>query len=212
MPIPEDLASTFIDAFWHSLAWRDTTWLGTPRRQGADRPARLPGDHVAGSGPTGSSRPARGNGGRALFLASICELLGHGQVVSIDPTTTIADRPQHPRITYLRGRPSDEATVEAVRAITRRRAATASSSSARPRARQQTVKEFGSYARFVAVGSYVVVEDTIVNGHPVWPEFGPGPGEAVKQILTTRSDFVPDPTLERYALTFNPGGFLKRVR
>ena len=41
--------------------------------------------------------------------------------------------------------------------------------------------------------------------------FGPGPAEGVKQILTQNGDFVPDPELEKYSLTFNPGGFLKRV-
>jgi cephalosporin hydroxylase len=51
----------------------------------------------------------------------------------------------------------------------------------------------------------------VVNGRPVWPSFGPGPGEAVKQILARHGDFVPDPAMEKYALSFNPGGFLRRV-
>ena len=46
-PIPDELKESFVDAFWHSLAWRDTTWLGTPGREGADRPARVPGDRAA---------------------------------------------------------------------------------------------------------------------------------------------------------------------
>jgi cephalosporin hydroxylase len=52
----------------------------------------------------------------------------------------------------------------------------------------------------------------MVNGHPVWPAFGPGPAEAVKKILSQHGEFVPDPLLEKYSLTFNAGGFLKRVR
>jgi cephalosporin hydroxylase len=57
-----------------------------------------------------------------------------------------------------------------------------------------------------------VITDTIVNGHPVWPAFGPGPAEAVKQALSIHGEFAPDPTMEKYSLTFNPGGFLHRVR
>ena len=30
VPDPDELTTDFIDAFWHSLAWRDTTWLGRP--------------------------------------------------------------------------------------------------------------------------------------------------------------------------------------
>ena len=69
-----------------------------------------------------------------------------------------------------------------------------------------------AYAPLVPVGSYVVVTDTIVNGHPVWPAFGPGPTEAVKQILSSHGEFVSDSRMEKYSLTFNPGGFLHRVR
>ena len=58
---------------------------------------------------------------------------------------------------------------------------------------------------------HVVVEETMLNGRPVQPGFGPGPGEAVAQVLNTRSDFAADPAFERYGLTFNPGGFLRRI-
>ena len=73
--------------------------------------------------------------------------------------------------------------------------------------------EFKAYAPLVPVGSYVIVEYTIVNGHPVWPGFGPGPLEAVQahprrqQRLRGRHR-----RWRSTALTFNPGGFLKRMR
>jgi cephalosporin hydroxylase len=70
---------------------------------------------------------------------------------------------------------------------------------------------FRSYSALVPVGSYLVVEDTILEGNPVWPTFGAGPAVAVQQI-TDAGDFVPDPWFERFGLTFNVGAFLKRVR
>ena len=57
--------------------------------------------------------------------------------------------------------------------------------------RPRMVKEFRAYSPLVPVGSYVVMEETIVGGHPVWPSFGPGPAEAVSLILNTRDDFDP---------------------
>ena len=73
------------------------------------------------------------------------------------------------------------------------------------------IMEFDTYKDFVPVGSYVVIEETIVNGHPVWPSFGPGPYEAAHQVLLHNRDFRADPSREKYVLTFNPGGFLKRI-
>jgi cephalosporin hydroxylase len=150
------------------------------------------------------------DGGRAFFLASICDLVGHGQVLSIDEDTS-DDRPTHPRITYLQGNSISETTLGKVRervGDAPNALVVLGSRGARPR----MIKEFRAYAPLVPVGSYVVMEETIVGGHPVWPSFGQGPAEAVSAILNTSDDFAPDPTMERYGLTFNPSGFLKRLK
>jgi cephalosporin hydroxylase len=131
-------------------------------------------------------------------------------VLSIGPRQT-ADTPVHPRLQYLVGEPHEPDTVESARAAVGGDSCILVVLGSRG-GRQETSKEFEAYAPLVPVGSYVVVTDTIVNGHPVWPAFGPGPAEAVKQILTRHGEFVPDPAMEKYSLTFNPGGFLRRVR
>ena len=117
--------------------------------------------------------------------------------------------PVHPRITYVRGRPQDEAPIAEVRSLVGAGRALVILGSCTDR--HKTSLEFGAYQDLVPVGSYVVITDTVVNGHPVWTGFGPGPAEAVKQILTRYGDFVADPELEKYSLTFNPGGYLRRV-
>jgi cephalosporin hydroxylase len=150
-----------------------------------------------------------GDGGRALFLASVCELVGHGQVVSVDAEAR-DDRPQHARLQYLTGEGYQKKTGERVATIVAGGRAIVVLGALRDRV--LTYREFGRYESLVPVGSYVVVADTIVNGHPVWPGFGPGPAEAVKQILNTNGDFLADPAMEKYSLTFNPSGFLKRVK
>jgi cephalosporin hydroxylase len=68
-----------------------------------------------------------------------------------------------------------------------------------------------SYHRLVAVGCYLIVEDTNVNGHPVLPDFGPGPRKAVERFLGAHPEFVVDPDRERSMLTLNPGGYLRRA-
>jgi cephalosporin hydroxylase len=64
--------------------------------------------------------------------------------------------------------------------------------------------ELKAYHGLVAVGGYLIVEDTNINGHPVLPDFRPG--EAVTRFLVTHSEFVVDPDREHFMLTLNPGG------
>jgi cephalosporin hydroxylase len=58
----------------------------------------------------------------------------------------------------------------------------------------------------------MIVEDTNVNGHPVFPEHGPGPFEAVQDFLRENQDFVVDFSREKMLLTMNPCGFLRKKR
>lgn len=209
-PMADELKTQFVDAFWHTFAWRDTTWLG-------HRVAKAPTDLfvyqelVQRVQPDWIIETGSANGGRALFLASICELLDHGQVISIDPEV-VEKRAEHPRITYLEGSPQSEEISQRVHEMVGESPRALVVLGSQPGTNLRIESEFKVYAPLVPVGSYVIVEYTILNGHPVWPGFGPGPGEAVKRILANNSQFAVDSTMERYALTFNPGGFLKRLR
>ena len=78
--------------------------------------------------------------------------------------------------------------------------------------KQHVLEEMRAYAPMITIGNYLIVEDTNINGHPVLPEFGPGPMEAVEEFLKENHDFVPDPSREKFLVTFNPGGYLRKVR
>lgn len=124
-------------------------------------------------------------GGSSLFLADMCELLDKGRVVSIDVAHPPA-LPKHRRLVYL--------TVSSVDPDTRARLG----AMLRPGERGLVIldplhesghvaEELRLYADLVAVGSYLVVEDTNLGGNPVHtdhpPDFGPGPTEAVRRFL-----------------------------
>jgi cephalosporin hydroxylase len=71
--------------------------------------------------------------------------------------------------------------------------------------------ELRGYGPLVTPGSYLIVEDTNLNGHPAYPQFGPGPMEAVKEFLASSPNFLPDPDCEKFFMTFNPPGYLRRI-
>ena len=201
-PMSAELAAAFTEASWRTLPWENATWLGEAM---STPPTDLLAyrEILAGIRPdfvvvTGSDR------GRVLYLASICDLIDHGTVLSVG-----SEGIDHPRVTMIDGPSDGAATGAAVAAVVGDSSAVVVLGSSADRA--TTFRQFKLYEPLIAVGSYAVVVNKIYNGHPVWPGFGPGPGEGVKQILGEYGSFAIDESMEKYGLTFSPGGFLKRV-
>ena len=78
-------------------------------------------------------------------------------------------------------------------------------------AREHVLAELRLYGELVTPGSYLVVEDTNVHGHPVFRSHGPGPFEAVAEFLREDGRFAADEGREKFYMTFNPHGYLKRL-
>ena len=72
-----------------------------------------------------------------------------------------------------------------------------------------------NYSEFVGVGSYFIVEDGVIDlfrpGDGIG-DFFEGPLAALQEFLGENADFEVDQKRERYLLTYNPRGFLRRVR
>lgn len=149
-------------------------------------------------------------GGSAFFFASVFDLLGHGQVVTID-VETYSNRPAHPRISYLLGSSTSSDTVGRVEDMLRGKSKVLVILDS-DHHKEHVLQEMNIYSRFVSKGSYMVVEDTNVNGHPVSSDFGPGPMEAVGEFIKRNHEFIIDKSREKYLLTFYPNGWLKKIR
>ena len=72
--------------------------------------------------------------------------------------------------------------------------------------------ELHAYSSMVTPGSYLIVEDTHMDGVPTQPDFGPGPLAATQKFLKEggAKDFEQDIAREAMVMTFNPGGWLRR--
>ena len=211
---------TIVDAF-HRLYYdgpegegrvhHRTRWMGVPC-------LKCPTDLMAYQEILFETRPAlvvetgTHEGGSALFLAHMLDLLGRGDVVTIDVLER-PGRPAHPRIRYVTGSSSDAELVGGLfrgdpNATDESRLVILDSDHSLTHVR----RELALFAPHVPVGSYVVVEDSNVNGNPVLPDFGPGPREAIEEFLAGHPEFEADSSREKFLMTFNPGGYLKRIR
>ncbi len=157
------------------------------------------------------------HGGSAIYYADMLKMFDIPcQVVTIDYNPKWKVDPASRGVTSLVGYSTDVAIVERVKKI------------AEDRQRDQpghvmalldadhsedhTGREMRLYAPLITKGSYMIVEDTIVNGHPSFPEHGPGPWEAVQGFLKESDAFEIDRTCQRHLLTFFPDGWLRRVK
>lgn len=148
------------------------------------------------------------HGGSALFLAFICDVINNGKIISIDVNHN-PDRPQHKRINYLSGSSTSEEIVDQVRKLLSDHDKIMAILDSDHR-KEHVLNELRIYSGFVSKGNYIIVEDTNLNGHPVYPTFGLGPMEAVEEFLREDNKFIIDRSREKFYLTFNPGGFLRR--
>jgi cephalosporin hydroxylase len=140
-------------------------------------------------------------------MASICDLLGIGDIVSVDIAE--AERPNHDRVTYLTGSSIvPEIHARVVEFVGGRSPVLVILDS--DHSRDHVLEEMGLYGPLVTPGSYMIVEDTNINGHPVLPQFGPGPMEALDDFLSESAEFEIDDDREKFFLTFNPRGFLRK--
>ena len=201
------LSESFHRLYYDSRVWKDTHWLGVPVQ-------KLPLDLWIYQEILYETRPdilvemGTAKGGSAFFFASLFDLLGHGQVLTADIFVP-EDRPEHDRITYLTGSSTSPEIVESVREAIgdNKRAMVVLDSD---HARDHVLEELRLYADLVSPGCHLVVEDTNINGHPVYDDFGPGPMEAVTTFLEERDDFEVDRRREKFFLTFHPSGLLRR--
>jgi cephalosporin hydroxylase len=147
------------------------------------------------------------SGGSALYLASLCELMGTGRVVTIDIDPQ-DDLPVHPRIEYVKGSSIAPEILEHVRA----EAAAADRVMVildSDHSKDHVLAELREYAPLVSEGCYLIVEDTMAG---VLPDHGPGPDEAIQEFLAENNSFEVDPECEKFLMTFQPGGYLRRKK
>jgi cephalosporin hydroxylase len=148
-------------------------------------------------------------GGSAYYFARLFDLVGHGQVITID-TKPQPNRPEHPRITYLTGSSTDPAIAESVDELVGDRKPLIVLDSYH--ARDHVLEELRLWSPRVPLGRHIVVEDSHAGGNPVTTRVARGPRPAIKRFLSENDAFVVDESMHKFFFTFNPGGYLKRVR
>jgi cephalosporin hydroxylase len=158
-----------------------------------------------------------GHGGSSLFLASICELIGQGEVITIDIDMSKKDSHEwgnfiwEDRIHYICGSSVDSDVYNEVKNMVGNSKCLLILDSWHKK--EFVYQEMLLYSKFVNVGSYMIVEDSHVNGNPIEWQWGDGPMEAIVQWIDSYcNSWEIDTSREKHIMTFNPCGYIKRIK
>jgi cephalosporin hydroxylase len=150
------------------------------------------------------------HGGSALFFADLLEARrAAGLVVSVDVDHTSLQITAHPRIRLLKGDSASPEIQEAVKGVLPRQRAPMFVILDSDHSKAHVQRELAAYVPLMQRGDYLVVEDTCVNGHPVRPDFGPGPMEAIEEFLGAHPGQLQGDAVRetKFGCTFAPGGY-----
>ena len=153
-------------------------------------------------------------GGSVLYFATLLDLIGadpSALVVGIDiELSEKAKTLTNPRIRLIEGSSADPKIVEKVRSLLpAKRGMVILDSDHRE---EHVYQELLLYHDLVDSDQYLVVEDTNINGHPVYKSYGNGPFEAVERFLRDAPQFVRDRGVCKQTMfSFHQDGWLKRT-
>jgi cephalosporin hydroxylase len=122
------------------------------------------------------------NSGSAILWAMILrEINSEGKVITIDVQDKTSEarknRTFQERVEFMLGSSTDPKIVSEISRRAKDKKVLVILDS--DHQKDHVLKELESYGPLVDVGSYLIVQDSIVNGHPVRKEHGPGPMEAI---------------------------------
>ena len=210
-----------LDPYDYSYLW---TWMGVPIIQ-------MPADILATQEVIWATRPdiivetGVARGGSVLFMASLLELIGKGQVIGVDidirahNRDTIETHPMARRVTLIEGGSTAPETLAAIKAQIPEGARVMVILDS-DHSRDHVLAECHAYGPLVTEGCYMVVADTMI-GHveesdahrkrsKVWYK-GNEPLTAVRQFLEQDTSFEVDEVLNgKLVLSSSPGGYIRK--
>ena len=148
-------------------------------------------------------------GGSSYFFAQLFDLMGHGRVITVD-IQKLHDF-SHPRVTYLIGDCASAEIVQRVEKEVKQVTGPVMVVLDSDHTASHVSKEIQAYHRFVTPGSYLHVQDGVIDTQPKFASSRPGPLRAIEAFLAQNNDFELDAARsERFLITHHPKGWLKK--
>jgi cephalosporin hydroxylase len=200
--------------------WDSNSWMGVPCWK-LPMDAFIIQELIVRTKPDFILETGTGCGGSAMFYASICELMDHGKVITIDIEKKVSmdiveQYKWSERVEFIHGGSTNLLVADK---IVKRLV------EAKPNidcmvildswhTKDHVYEEMFLYKELVPVDGYMIIEDSHAAGNPVpWKWDDEGPMGAINKFLETENhEWTVDYSCEKHLLTFNPSGYLRRIR
>lgn len=154
-------------------------------------------------------------GGSALYFANVMRQIGEPfKVLSVDanlaPLNPIARR--DPDVLFVESRSNVPAIAEEIQRLRAEYPGKIFAILDSDHSKEHVLSEMKLLRPILTSGDYLLVEDSMLNGHPNLPGWGPGPYEAIEAYEEEfPNDYTHDVDREnKFGFTFAPNGFLIR--
>ena len=193
---------SFTKEFFESSAWQDIRWMGI---QIFKNPMDLfiYQEIIFDKKPEYIIECGTGFGGSALYMASVMDAVGVGEIISID-TRAANDKPAHPRVKYMLGSSIAIDVFNRIKEIVGDKSCMVILDS--DHTMPHVLEELSLYSTLVTPGQYLIVEDTCMTELGISGDGGPK--EALDEFMKNENSFSVDKSREKLLTTFNPGGYL----
>src|SRR5262245_1867442 len=179
----------FRDLIQKTENFSHVTWLGTPVWQNV-LDLWVMQETIAEVRPALLIECGTKSGGSALFFAHIFDLMGQGSVVTIDVERLHAIT--HPRILFLVGNSLAPTIVETVRRLAASARGPVMVTLDSDHRESHVAAELAAYAPLVTPGSFILVQDGVIDTQPRFAGGRPGPLPAIENFMRTATEFEVD--------------------
>jgi cephalosporin hydroxylase len=148
-------------------------------------------------------------GGSSWFFGDLFELMGKGRVITVDIEKQ--HDLSHPRVTYLIGDCAAPEMVQKIRAERDKVTGPVMLLLDSDHSAAHVKRELDAYHSFVTPGSFIHIQDGVIDVQPQFAHARPGPLRAIEAFVAEHPEFEVD--LERsgkFLITHHPKGWLRR--
>lgn len=200
--------------YYNTDVWKTTTWMGVPVQKSVSDLFNYQ-EILFQLKPSLVIEFGTNHGGSALYFANVMRQIGKPfKVLSVDISHYNLEPAARldPDVLYVESSSTDPAIAERIRGLRSEFPGKVFAILDSDHSKDHVLNEMKLLRPILSAGDYLLVEDSMLNGHPVVPLWGPGPYEAIEAYEKKfPNDYTHDVAREtKFGWTQAPNGYLIR--